>query len=100
MRTFKLSDPPRFEAKLRDVIAVYEKKGPDVVRLSFDEKLQMQSLDRTHDHVRHSTLSLLAALDRYVRGHNRQATLPQWEATADAIPACIAQIRRTYEMVH
>ena len=27
MRTFKLSDDPQFEAKLRDVIAVYEKKG-------------------------------------------------------------------------
>ena len=25
VRTFKLSDDPRFEAKLRDVIAVYEK---------------------------------------------------------------------------
>ena len=27
VRTFKLSDDPQFEAKLRDVIAVYE-KGP------------------------------------------------------------------------
>ena len=27
VRTFKLSNDPRFEAKLRDVIAVYEKKG-------------------------------------------------------------------------
>ena len=27
VRTFKLSHDPRFEAKLRDVIAVYEKKG-------------------------------------------------------------------------
>ena len=27
VRTFKLSDDPQFEAKLRDVIALYEKKG-------------------------------------------------------------------------
>ena len=47
VRTFKLSHDPRFEAKLRDVIAVYEKRAPDVVRLCFDEKPQMQALART-----------------------------------------------------
>ena len=68
VRTFKLSDDPQFEAKLRDVIAVYEKGAPDRVRLYFDEKPRMQALVRTQAGLPatagcHSTLSLKAALD-------------------------------------
>ena len=36
----------------------------------------------------------------YVRCHNCRATPPQWNVKADAILAQLAQIRRTYEMVH
>ena len=43
---------------------------------------------------------LQATLGRYVRGHNRRATPPRWKVKADAILAQLAQIRRTYEMVH
>ena len=59
--------------------------------------LQRQVMDRgSFDDV----AALQATLGLYVRSHNRQATPPQWEATADAILARIAQIRRTYETVH
>ena len=59
--------------------------------------LQRQVMDRgSFDDV----ADLQATLGRYVRGHNRQATPPQWNVKADAILARIAQIRRTYEMVH
>ncbi len=33
-------------------------------------------------------------------GHNRQATPLQWDATANTILVRLAQIRRTYEMMH
>ncbi len=54
VRTFKLSDDPQFEAKMHDVIAVYPKKDPDVVRLCFDEKPRMQALARDQRLPRHS----------------------------------------------
>ena len=33
-------------------------------------------------------------------GHNRHATFPQWDTTADTILARLVQIRRTYELAH
>ena len=59
--------------------------------------LQRQVMDRgSFDDV----ADLQATLGRYVRGHNRRATPPQWKVKADAILAQLAQIRRTYETVH
>ena len=47
-----------------------------------------------------SVLTLQKTLGRYVRGRNRQAIPPRWQATAEAILARRAQIRRTSETMH
>ena len=45
--TFKLSNDPRFEAKLVDVVGLYLNPPTRAVVFSFDEKTQCQALDRT-----------------------------------------------------
>jgi transposase len=76
--TFKLSKDPRFAEKVADVVGLYLDPPGGAVVLSFDEKTQVQALDRTqpllpvdfglterrtHDYVRHGTTNLFAALD-------------------------------------
>ena len=76
--TFKLSTDPNFEAKVMDVVGLYLDPPEGAVVLSFDEKTQVQALDRTqpllpiafgktekrtHDYVRHGTTNLFAALN-------------------------------------
>lgn len=76
--TFKLSNDPRFEEKLVDVVGLYLDPPERAVVLSFDEKTQCQALDRTqpslplkpgrggtmtHDYRRNGTVDLFAALD-------------------------------------
>src|SRR4051794_17835126 len=76
--TFKLSSDPDFEAKLIDVVGVYLDPPERAVVFSFDEKTQVQALDRTqpslpikpgrgrtmtHDYRRHGTVDLFAALN-------------------------------------
>ena len=76
--TFKLSKDPRFAAKVADVVGLYLDPPAGAVVLSFDEKTQVQALDRTqpllpidfgltekrtHDYRRHGTTNLFAALD-------------------------------------
>jgi transposase len=78
VNTFKLSDDPRFEEKLIDVVGLYLDPPERAVVLSFDEKTQCQALDRTqpslpmkrgraktmtHDYKRHGTVDLFAALN-------------------------------------
>ena len=78
IRTFKLSNDPRFEEKLRDVVGLYLDPPENAVVFSFDEKSQIQALDRTrpgllmkngrggtmtHDYKRHGTTTLFAALN-------------------------------------
>lgn len=78
MRTFKLSNDKQFAEKLRDVVGLYVDPPAHAVVLSFDEKSQIQALDRTqpglplkkgrcgtmtHDYKRHGTTTLFAALD-------------------------------------
>jgi len=75
---FKLSTDPRFVEKLRDVVGLYVDPPERAVVLAFDEKSQIQALDRTqpglplkkgragtmtHDYKRHGTTTLFAALD-------------------------------------
>lgn len=75
---FKLSNDPHFVDKLRDVVALYLNPPERAVVFSFDEKSQIQALDRTqpglplkkgragtmtHDYMRHGTTTLFAALD-------------------------------------
>ena len=67
---FKLSTDPKFVDKLRDVVGLYVDPPAHAIVLSFDEKTQIQALDRTqpglpmkkgragtmtHDYKRHGT---------------------------------------------
>ena len=75
---FKLSTDPRFVEKLRDVVGLYLDPPERAVVFAFDEKSQIQALDRTQpglplkkgragtmtfDYKRHGTTTLFAALD-------------------------------------
>ena len=75
---FKLSTDPHFVEKLRDVVGLYVDPPERAVVFAFDEKSQIQALDRTqpglplkkgragtmtHDYKRHGTTTLFAALD-------------------------------------
>ena len=76
--TFKLSRDKRFVEKLTDVVGLYLNPPEKALVLCFDEKSQMQALDRTqpglpmkkgrcgtmtHDYKRHGTTTLFAALN-------------------------------------
>jgi transposase len=78
MTTFKLSNDPRFEEKLIDVVGLYLNPPDKAIVLCMDEKSSVQALDRTqpslpmkkgragtmtHDYKRHGTTTLFAALD-------------------------------------
>jgi transposase/transposase-like protein len=78
VETFKLSNDPRFEEKLVDVVGLYLNPPEQAVVLCMDEKSQIQALDRTqpslpmkpgragtmtHDYKRNGTTTLFAALD-------------------------------------
>lgn len=78
IRTFKLSNDPKFAAKVRDIVGLYVDPPAHAVVLSVDEKSQIQALDRTqpglpikkgragtmtHDYKRHGTTTLFAAFD-------------------------------------
>lgn len=78
VRTFKVSTDPDFEDKLRDVVGLYLDPPRNAAVFSFDEKSQIQALDRTqpglpikrgragtmtHDYRRHGTTTLFAALN-------------------------------------
>ena len=77
VRTFKLSADPCFEPKFWDVIGLYLNPPDRALVLCCDEKSQCQALERTqpglplgvghirtktHDYIRHGTLTLFAAL--------------------------------------
>ena len=47
VETFKLSNDPRFEEKLVDVVGLYLNPPARAVLFSFDEKTQCQAMDRT-----------------------------------------------------
>jgi transposase len=78
VKTFKVSTDPDFEEKLVDVVGLYMDPPKRAVVFSFDEKTQVQALDRTqpslpmrpgragtmtHDYKRHGTVDLFAALN-------------------------------------
>jgi transposase len=89
-RQFKLSNDPKFGDKLLDVVALYVNPPAHAIVFSFDEKSQIQALDRTqpglplkkgrlgtmtHDYKRNGTTTLFAALnvlDGTVIGQNMQ----------------------------
>lgn len=90
-RTFKLSRDPQFEAKFWDVIGLYLNPPDRALVLCCDEKSQCQALERTqpglplglghvrtrtHDYVRHGTITLFAALN-YLDGRILSTTATQ-----------------------
>lgn len=78
IKTFKISNDPHFEAKLRDVVGLYLNPPENALVLSADEKTSIQALDRTqpglplvkgrcgtmtHDYKRNGTTTLFAAIE-------------------------------------
>jgi len=78
VKTFKLSNDPRFSEKLTDVVGLYLNPPEKAIVLCVDEKSQIQALDRTqaslpmkkgragtitHDYKRNGTTTLFAALN-------------------------------------
>ena len=76
--TFKISSDPDFETKLVDVVGLYMNPPERAIVFSFDEKTQVQALDRTqpslpmkkgrggtmtHDYKRNGTTDLFAAMN-------------------------------------
>jgi DDE superfamily endonuclease len=76
--TFKISNDPRFEEKLVDVVGLYLNPPQRAAVFCFDEKTQCQALDRTqpslpmkpgragtmtHDYKRNGTIDLFAAMN-------------------------------------
>ena len=77
-KTFKISNDPKFEDKLIDVVGLYLNPPDNAIVFCFDEKSQIQALDRTqpslpikegrpgtvtHDYKRNGTTTLFAALE-------------------------------------
>src|SRR5438128_10545272 len=75
---FKISNDPKFEEKVRDVVGLYLHPPDRALVLGVDEKSQIQALDRTapilplrpglperqtHDYKRHGTTTLFAAFN-------------------------------------
>ena len=46
IRTFKLSNDPKFAKKLKDIVGLYVDSPAHAIVLSVDEKSQIQALDR------------------------------------------------------
>jgi transposase len=106
VKTFKVSNDPRFEEKLVDIVGLYLNPPEHALVLSVDEKSQIQALDRTqkslplfpgrlgtmtHDYKRNGTTTLFAAisvLDGTVisqcQPHHRHQELIKFLKTIDA----------------
>jgi transposase len=78
VHSFKISPDPQFISKVRDIVGLYMSPPDSAVVFSFDEKSQIQALERaqpilpmdlgqperqTHNYLRHGTLDLFAALN-------------------------------------
>lgn len=78
VKTFKISNDPLFVEKVRDIVGLYMNPPEHAVVFSFDEKPQIQALERaqptlpmdlgmperqTHNYIRRGTLDLFAALN-------------------------------------
>jgi transposase len=91
---FKLSNDPKLEEKVRDVVGLYLNPPDRALVLCVDEKSQIQALDRTapilplrpglperqtHDYKRHGTTTLFAAFN-IVNGKVISSCLPRHRA--------------------
>jgi len=109
-RTFKLSKDKPFETKFWDVIGLYLDPPEKALVLCCDEKSQCQALERTqpglplgvghvrtrtHDYIRHGTLTLFAALNyldgklisRIAKRHRHQEWLAFLKTINREVPA-------------
>jgi len=109
-RTFKLANDKQFETKFWDVIALYLDPPDKALVLCCDEKSQCQALERTqpglplgvghikkrtHDYIRHGTLTLFAALNyldgklisRIAKRHRHQEWLAFLKTINREVPA-------------
>ena len=112
-RTFKLSKDKHFETKFWDVIGLYLDPPEKALVLCCDEKSQCQALERTqpglplgvghiktrtHDYIRHGTLTLFAALNyldgklisRIAKRHRHQEWLAFLKTINREVPAGLA----------
>ena len=110
IRAFKLSNDPKFAAKVRDIVGLYVDPPAHSVVLRVDEKSQIQALDRTqpglpmkkgragtmtHDYKRHGTTTLFAAFDilegnvigRCMQRHRHQEFIRFLNAVEREVPA-------------
>jgi len=97
VRTFKLSNDPRFAEKLDDVVGLYLHPPEHALVFSLDEKSQIQALDRTqpslplqkgrcgtmtHDYKRNGTTTLFAALNtldgHVIQQHQQRHRHQEW----------------------
>jgi transposase len=101
LQTFKLSSDPLFVAKVRDVVRLYLDPPERALVLCVDEKSQIQALERSqplppllrgtparmsHDHKRHGTTSLFAALDVASGKGDRRPARPPPRARVQEVP--------------
>jgi len=106
--TFKYSNDPELEAKVRDVVGLYLHPPERAIVLSLDEKTQIQALDRTqpmlplrpgqverhtHDYKRNGTTSLFAALEV---GTGKVTTETRARHTGEDFLAFLKLVARTY----
>ena len=104
---FKLSNDPKFEEKVRDIVGLYLNPPDRALVLCVDEKSQIQALDRTapilplrpglperqtHDYKRHGTTTLFAAFN-ILNGKVIGSCLPRHRAQ-EFITTRIAQHER------
>jgi transposase len=112
-RTFKLSTDKHFEVKFWDVIGLYLDPPEKALVLCCDEKSQCQALERTqpglplgvghiktrtHDYIRHGTVTLFAALNyldgklisRIAKRHRHQEWLAFLKTINREVPAGLA----------
>ena len=92
VQTFKLSNDPRFEEKLVDVVGLYMNPPEKAIVLCADEKSSVQALDRTqaslpmvkgrgetmtHDYKRHGTTTTVRCPGRVDRHGDRAIGMPR-----------------------
>ncbi len=110
---FKVSNDPRFEEKLVDVVGLYLNPPARAAVFSYDEKTQCQALDRTqpslplkpgragtmtHDYKRHGTIDLFAAMNLatgqvltdFHHGHTAKDVLRFFKQIDAAVPRGLA----------
>ncbi len=110
INTFKVSNDPKFEEKLQDVVGLYLNPPEHAIVLSVDEKSQIQALNRTqkslpmfpgrlgtltHDYKRNGTTTLFAAMNiadgsvlaDFKQRHRHQEWLDFLKTIDEAYPA-------------